>query len=527
MQMLRDEQSGPRGKQQVEEMLRRLEEEQAEIFHPLDLKEMKDKEEGDGLWDSLTETERRDFHRLVHSGDIGALVPLWIPWWVTEGETQSGTIGKILELSDSGNVSPHREGLDNRGTEPSTTKNPDRMSGRDQTEIDHGSRINGDLYTAQEPSECPGQEMETKVTKLPADPSSIPGVQDHVNAKKTWFVEQKSASGEHRKGERTNTAEHLEKTISRHRNRKGKPDTQMPYSLNSQGNHVKSSEDSWSVKDGVNSNKQCRSVDVKHIDLKERNDIAKENQDSLTDGNTGVLKEKHKHLAEMICPEVKSSHKLSEVPAIFSYIPPLNTLCRNPSNLVQYSLVNVLYAYAFSLLRHNGDLNDDVLLEFVEMLLRISGALSSSDVFISTAQALQSAVRIASATQLDGDEGTACVAIEATSHILLGDGSKLYVLAALAHLSRALGRARKLVENKDVRRAVFNGKKKCMFLAAWVNENENCLFALSKEAIREHKTHLQHMCGVTEISSGLQKVWGGKRPPEKKILIQEIPIEIK
>ncbi|KAM3918338.1 zinc finger HIT domain-containing protein 2 [Leptodactylus fuscus] len=214
----------------------------------------------------------------------------------------------------------------------------------------------------------------------------------------------------------------------------------------------------------------------------------------------------------------------SEIPPLLSSIPPLCSLTRNPSPLIRFTLVNVIYGYSFSLLRHNGDLSDDeMMLEFIGTVLSVSGALSTTTVYNSTPHALKSAVRAASDPLLGGDEGVAVLAMEATAKILLGDGSKTYSLAALSHLYRLLGKSRKLVmEEKDMRKGAFSAKKKCSFLAAWVTENGDSLAMLSAEVMMEYKQYLKDLTEMAEISKGLERVWGGKRPPAKKKLIEEV-----
>ncbi|XP_073514681.1 zinc finger HIT domain-containing protein 2 [Phyllobates terribilis] len=212
------------------------------------------------------------------------------------------------------------------------------------------------------------------------------------------------------------------------------------------------------------------------------------------------------------------------VPPLLACIPPLRSLTRSPSPLVRFTLVNVIYGYSFSLFRHNGDLSDDEMMSgFIGTLLSVSGALCTTAVYNSAAHALKSGVRAASDPILGGDEGAAVLAMEATAKILLGDGGKQYSLAALSHLCYLLGKIRKVVtEEKDAKRRAFIAKKKCLFLAAWVNENGDSLAILSAEVMMEFEQHLKDLKEMAEISTGLQRVWGGKRPPVKKELIQEV-----
>ncbi|XP_073460964.1 zinc finger HIT domain-containing protein 2 [Aquarana catesbeiana] len=349
LQTLREDKAGGQGRQQMEEMLLRLREEE-------------EKEEAAGgemngeeaeLWNILSAQEKAQFTRLVESGDIGALVPQWKPWWDPEGIRHE----KILELPE-----------EDKSRREVSDKAPDTNS----------------------PEDSP------KARPIPA-----------------------------------NTKEAA----------------------------------------GLSTNEQT-----------------------------------------------------STVPPILSSIPPLCSLSRNPSPLVKYSVVSVIYGYAFSLLRHNGDVSDpDILLHFTETLFSVSPALSTNAVYNSTAHALKSAIRAASDPQLGGDRSLACNAMEATSQILHSDETKTYSLAALSHLFRLLGRVRKEVAgDKDIRKGAFNAKKKCLFLAAWVKENEDCLVVLSKEIMAEYRQYMDELSGVAEISRGLQKAWGGKRPREKKKLIQEV-----
>ncbi|XP_077143792.1 zinc finger HIT domain-containing protein 2 [Ranitomeya variabilis] len=214
----------------------------------------------------------------------------------------------------------------------------------------------------------------------------------------------------------------------------------------------------------------------------------------------------------------------SGVPPLLDRIPPLRSLTRSPSPLVRFTLVNVIYGYSFSLFRHNGDLSDDEMMSgFIGTLLSVSSALSTTAVYNSAAHALKSGLRAASDPMLGGDEGAAVLAMEATAKILLGDGGTRYSLAALSHLCHLLGKIRKVVTGeKDAKKRAFIAKKKCLFLAAWVNENGDCLAILSAEVMMEFEQHLKDLKEMAEISTGLQRVWGGIRPPAQKKLIQEV-----
>ncbi|KAM7170434.1 zinc finger HIT domain-containing protein 2 [Macrochelys suwanniensis] len=216
----------------------------------------------------------------------------------------------------------------------------------------------------------------------------------------------------------------------------------------------------------------------------------------------------------------------SPVPAVPASIPPLSALiCSAASPLVCFQLPNVLYAYVFALTLYNGDLSEDELLpEFSDMILDVSGALGARQVFHSTAEALQAALQAVTASQYPecplGNAG----AMMAVAQILMGENQAMqkgYSLAALSHLVRLLSKAKKLVPTEE-RPRVYGAKKKCEFLLSWVNENQESLTVLVLEVQREYKTHLEAVKEVDVVTKELQKMWGGKLPPAKKPLIEEL-----
>ncbi|XP_074861353.1 zinc finger HIT domain-containing protein 2 [Carettochelys insculpta] len=216
----------------------------------------------------------------------------------------------------------------------------------------------------------------------------------------------------------------------------------------------------------------------------------------------------------------------SPVPAVPASIPPLSSLTRSPASLlVTFQLLNVLYAYVFALTLYNGDLTEDELLpEFSDTVLDVSGTLGARQVFHSTAEALQAALQAVTASQYPecplGNAG----AIMAVAQILMGENQakqKDYSLAALSHLATLLGKAKKLVPTQE-RPRVYGAKKKCEFLLSWVNENPESLTVLALEVQREYRTHLEAVKEVDVVSKELEKMWGGKVPPAKKPLIEEL-----
>ncbi|XP_030074122.1 zinc finger HIT domain-containing protein 2 [Microcaecilia unicolor] len=213
------------------------------------------------------------------------------------------------------------------------------------------------------------------------------------------------------------------------------------------------------------------------------------------------------------------------MPPIPATIPRLSTLTQTPSPLVPFSVVNVLYAYTFSLKLYNGDLSEDLMLqEFCETVLGVSGVLNSRQIFSSTAEAMQAGVQAVLAGRYTSDPEGPSEAMKSVAHVLMGENKasqKNYTLAALSHLAGLLRNAKKLVE-KECKKKLFEAQKKCEFLLAWANEHEDTLMLLAVEAQMEFKIHRDKLKEIEVITKELEKVWGSKKPPEKKVLIQEL-----
>lgn len=204
------------------------------------------------------------------------------------------------------------------------------------------------------------------------------------------------------------------------------------------------------------------------------------------------------HKKRMNPPRTGSKHKSpsSSVPQVNRKIPPLNTLSVQPSPLVRYSLVNVLYGYAASLSLFNGDLSEpDLIQEFCQLVLAMSESLSSNRVFNSLQEAIEAGSRsvMEMGCFAPGDPGAQARAVEAVAHILAGNSKQDkvgYTLAALSHLQAVLSQAKgalpKEGEGRETRRKYFLAGKKCEFLQSWVNDNGTVVRLLAGCVCREH-----------------------------------------
>ncbi|XP_014382005.2 zinc finger HIT domain-containing protein 2 [Alligator sinensis] len=217
----------------------------------------------------------------------------------------------------------------------------------------------------------------------------------------------------------------------------------------------------------------------------------------------------------------------SPMPPVPASIPPLSALTRGPASpLVGFQLPNVLYAYAYALTLYHGEPEDDaaLLLDFADTVLSVSGALGHQQGFSSIGEALQAAVHAVTACQLPecplGNTG----AILAVAEILRGESpaqQKDYTLTSLAHLAQLLGQAKKQLPTAE-RSHVYRAKKKCEFLLSWVNDNPSALPLLALEAEAEYRTRMKALREVNTVTKELERMWGGKMPPPKTPLIEEL-----
>ncbi|XP_032991767.1 zinc finger HIT domain-containing protein 2 [Lacerta agilis] len=214
------------------------------------------------------------------------------------------------------------------------------------------------------------------------------------------------------------------------------------------------------------------------------------------------------------------------VPTLPSSIPPLASLTRTPASpLVRFQLPNVLYAYAYALALYNGEADEaEMLPEFCETVLDVSGALGAKQVFHSTSEALQAALQALAMGQYpECLLGNAEVMV-AVAQILMGEcqaQQKGFSLAALTHMAQLLSKGKRRLPAQD-RARISVAQKKCEFLLSWVNENEVALSLLALEVQQEYHAHLDMVKEVGAVSQELERMWGAKVPPPKKPLIEEL-----
>lgn len=223
-------------------------------------------------------------------------------------------------------------------------------------------------------------------------------------------------------------------------------------------------------------------------------------------------------------PPARDSNSLPTLPDV---IHPLSDLTGGPvSPLVRFQLPNALYAYAYALSLYNGEVDDaQIVPEVCETLLDLSAALGAQRVFSCTGAALQAALQAVVDGRYPECPLGKAGAMQAVGQILRGepalDKQSRFVLAAFAHLARILGRGKRRVSPGDKPR-IYKAKKKCEFLLSWVKENEEELPLLALEVQREYVARVVDAKEVGAITQELEKMWGGKMPPCKQPLIEEL-----
>lgn len=211
-------------------------------------------------------------------------------------------------------------------------------------------------------------------------------------------------------------------------------------------------------------------------------------------------------------------------PPVPTSVPPLSVLrAAPPSPLVRFQLPNALFGYAFALSLHGGD--ETLLPELPDAAIAASAALRDRRPFSSTAEALLSARRDARAAGLPlsplGDSG----ALLAVAQLLEGRDYRdpgADVAAALWHLWRLLRAGAKALPPAE--RGRFRGaRRKVGFLLSWSRGAAEELARLAAEAREVHAEVAAEEAAVAQIREGLEKVWGGPRPPPKEERVDRSP----
>ncbi|KAG9263252.1 zinc finger HIT domain-containing protein 2 [Astyanax mexicanus] len=217
----------------------------------------------------------------------------------------------------------------------------------------------------------------------------------------------------------------------------------------------------------------------------------------------------------------------NSAPLISTKILPLHKLSSSHSPLVQFSMVNTLYGYAFSLCLFNGDISEsEQMLDFCRTVLEISESLDTGRVFSSLSEALEGATIAVSASGCSdrSDLDAPVRALHAVAHILTGqskDDPTGYSLSALTQLWMVFKEARASVskEEKQWKRRFFLAGKKCEFFQSWVKENTEIVKSLARQAWREYNWKQTERKTLESERKVVEERWKKGRG---KMLIEEI-----
>ena len=215
----------------------------------------------------------------------------------------------------------------------------------------------------------------------------------------------------------------------------------------------------------------------------------------------------------------------AKFPPMLESIPELKALLSRPAaQSVQFSVFNVLYAFAYTARLFNGDIFEDPS-DSASCILNLSKALDQS-----AFDNVQSA--IASATTAAAHAGVFSRAPAFQAAILcdviaLVSNDKLHTLRALSELHRVLKAAKKSARRHPAagsdfsKHRLFLAQKKLEFLLAWSVQHSGTLTELVPEVeaefCRRSSDLTQHAQLQKDIEQNMQHL-----KPKKKELIQEL-----
>ena len=231
----------------------------------------------------------------------------------------------------------------------------------------------------------------------------------------------------------------------------------------------------------------------------------------------------------------KANSQLSALPQVLKNISPLTSLTKMKPNInVKFTLISVLYGYAYVMRLYNGYL--DLPEQISENLLRLSPVLLQNEIYDSEESVVISCLDTTRQNKdLFNSEAFSNNILEDV--IDISDGPKMfdvhaasYVCIALSEIYRLLIRGRKSLRHntrnnkkeQELCKDLWCAKKKLYFLLAWSNENSTVikemvpsLKALKTSVSLHYEKHL-------ETKQNLEGIWGGPRPAERKPLIVEL-----
>lgn len=233
----------------------------------------------------------------------------------------------------------------------------------------------------------------------------------------------------------------------------------------------------------------------------------------------------------------------SQMPAINKNVLPISVLLRNckPSANIRYTVISVLYAYAYICRIYNGDhLNTPI--DSAKAILELCDALKTTQTNNSVSEAIHSCLH-----KTDGDTSSSQISdkfklslVQDVISIIDGPTSAPsfdYVMAALSDLLKLwqeaieeISKELKKIKNdeklvsalKSKKKSFFRIEKKVEFLLSWCKSCGLDLRENLDELNLEFCALSSEMASINKTKQQFEKMWGGKRPVKKKVLIEEL-----
>lgn len=175
-------------------------------------------------------------------------------------------------------------------------------------------------------------------------------------------------------------------------------------------------------------------------------------------------------------PPSEDSTDPAPIPTILEDIPPLDALTKvQPSPLVMYNLLDVIYSYCYAMKLYNGDWQADVF-GVIDCILGISSVLNEGKVHDTSSSALKSCI-------YKSHQGSIKVSIEFSKAILkdvqevLEKGTH-FCLALLTDMMNIFAYASSIKKNhkdknKRGKKLLSQITRKILYYVSWANEMEN------------------------------------------------------
>ncbi|EDO42122.1 predicted protein [Nematostella vectensis] len=223
----------------------------------------------------------------------------------------------------------------------------------------------------------------------------------------------------------------------------------------------------------------------------------------------------------------------SKIPSLIDKVPPLMAIIKTaqPNPAVKFSIVDVLYSYAYTMRLYNFTPQDDPR-QASETFLALSSVISKNITFQSTDTVAHTSLNNSMEQKdLFNSREFSCNILLDVVEIINGFTSDTseevsFVSLALSDCHRLLSRGLKALRqeqgDKDLEKKLWLAKKKVDFLLSWSNENIQTLQSVASFILAiHHQELLSCKMHLTEKQS-LEKRWRGPNPPPRKPLIEEL-----